>query len=676
MSTSAPKESTEGRTLKLKLLIGCLTPLVVAVICQGLYTVTAQQKALIGGLEEKARSLGALMVNVVGPSLALDDLPGAREGLGFIAKDADFAFAAALAPDGRVLSFVGPEAARALLAASGAVVRAPGLVAGRDVLVALYPLKPGTTEIGTVAVGLQTSKVRSAANRMVVRVVLIAALGILIAVAVVLLLAAAIVRRNRDLKLIMDNVGQGFMNVKRGGELLPEHSHILESWFGEWREGSPFWVYFGGTSKKLESWFELMWDNVRSDMLPVEIALEQLPARTEVGDKTFDFQYKPIFKGSHLLHIMFVISDVTAVVEQERAGQEQRELMSLFQWLLKDRAGLLEFFHDANVLVQQSASRGEQDLIGLRRNIHTLKGNASVFQLTSVARVCEAIETRMAEGEPGPLSDEEAQTLLRTWKGVQDRLVQLLDGDEARRLEVEMAEHQELMAAIERMESHAALLEMAGAWTHEPIKQRLGRYGKQAGQLARQLNKGEIIVRIETGGMRLPQGTLGPFWTSAPHLIRNAVDHGLETPDERRAAGKEGPGVLSMRVRRHEQSLILAIEDDGRGISWDKLASKAKAAGLPAVTREDLIEALFADGVSTRDGATETSGRGVGMSAVRAALIETGGTLSVWSEPGKGTRFEFSWPRAALEPVRELDLGGGKHKNFVEAQVVARAAGG
>ncbi len=656
MNSTAPGPSKEGRTLKLKLLLGCLTPLLVAVICQGLYTVTAQRKALIGGLEEKGRSLGALMVNVVGPSLALDDLPGATEGLGFIAKDADFAFSAALAPDGRVLSFVGPEAARPLLAASASAVKAPSLVVGREVLVALYPLKPGTTDLGTVAVGLKTSNVRAAANRMVARVVLIAAVGIMIAVLVVLLLAAAIVRRNRDLKLIMDNVGQGFMSVKRGGEVLPEHSAILESWFGAWQSGAPFWGYIGGASKKLESWFELMWDNVRSDVLPVEIALEQLPVRAEVGGKTFEFQYKPIFKGAHLLHIMFVISDITALVEQEHASSEQRELMSLFQWLLKDRTGLLEFFHDANGLVQQSATWGDDDLGALKRNIHTLKGNASVFRLESVTRVCEAIENRWADGADGRLSDDEIAVLLATWKGVQDRMLRLLDGDDARRLEIELHEHDELIAAIERQEPHAALFEIARAWTFEPMKQRLGRYGKQAGELARRLNKGELTVRVEADGVRLPQGMLAPFWSSAAHLIRNAVDHGIETPDERRDAGKDGPAVLVLHASRQDEGLVVAIEDNGRGISWDKLAEKARAAGLPSSSREDLVAALFADGITTREGATEVSGRGVGMSAVREACEATGGRLSVWSEPGKGTRFEFAWPRTLLEPARDHEV--------------------
>ncbi len=101
------------------------------------------------------------------------------------------------------------------------------------------------------------------------------------------------------------------------------------------------------------------------------------------------------------------------------------------------------------------------------------------------------------------------------------------------------------------------------------------------------------------------------------------------------------------------------MEDDGRGIDWKKLADKARAAGLPTNTRADLVEALFRDGVSTRDEATEISGRGVGMSAVREACESSGGKVRVQSEPGEGARFQFSWPREVLRGDQPLPRAAG-----------------
>ena len=632
----------EGRNLKLKLLVGCLTPLIIGVLCQTLYTVSAQKRALIGGLEVKVRSLGELMVNVVGPSVAVEDVPGVKDALGFLAKDADFAFAEALTPDGKVMAFLGSESARASLGGAISVVPVARVLNAADVMVALYPLK----EMGTVVVGLKTTSIRATAQRMVMRAALIAAVSILMAVVVVLLLAGVVVRRNRDLKLIMDTVGQGFMSVKREGDLLAEHSAILEDWFGPWQQGVPFWKYFAGTSQKLANTFELLWGNVREDWLPLDVALDQLPRRADAKGKTFEFEYKPVASGAHVSQFLLVISDVTVLVAQERAAVVQRECMSLFQWLLNDRSALFQFFEDGARLVQGLVGPDTGDIVTLKRDIHTLKGNASIFHLTSVTRVCDEIEERLQEAGEA-LTDEERARLVEAWSGAEQRLRQLGKNDDGR-IEIAAAEYQTMIDAIERRAPYPSLEGMVRGWAHEPMKQRFRRYGEQARALGRRLGRGDIHVQIETDDMRLSGGVLAPFWAAAVHVIRNAVDHGIESPEERSRAGKVGPGTLSLRSSEKGDRFVIEVEDDGRGVSWDLVAERARAAGLAAETREDLIEALCADGFTTRDTATDISGRGVGLAAVRAACHETGGECQISSEAGQGTRLEFSWPLAVL----------------------------
>jgi HPt (histidine-containing phosphotransfer) domain-containing protein len=638
----------DGRLLKTKLLIGCLTPLVVGALCQAVYTVSAQKKALTSGLEIKVRSMGELMVNVVGPSVAVDDRPGVRYGLGFLAQDADFSFAEALSPDGEVTAFLGSEAARDSLAGQIGVLRGPRVAAAEDVMAALYPLK----EMGTVVVGLKTSNIRATAHRLVTRTVLIAAIAILMSVVVVLLLADVIVRRNRDLKLIMDTVGQGFMSVRRDGELLPEHSAILEQWFGPWRAGVPFWKYFGGVSGKLERSYELLWSNVESDALPLYVALDQLPRRAEIKGKTFDIECKPVGRGEDVGQFLFVISDISAIVEQERVETEQRECMSLFQWLLNDRPTLFQFLEDGARLVQGLMSPLEGDTVCVKRDIHTLKGNASIFHLTTVTSLCEKLEERLEDGGCGTLTDDEQIRLSDAWKAVERRLRQLGEKNE-NKIEIAVAEYQAMIAAIDRRASYASLDGIVRGWVHEPMKQRLHRYGELARALARRLDRGDLTVQIQAEAIRLPKGALAPFWSSVIHVIRNAVDHGIEPPDERARRGKTGAGVLSLRASEKERRLVIEIEDDGRGICWEQLAERARAAGLACETRAQLVEAMFSDGVTTRESASDISGRGVGMAVVRAACVDTGGRYDVWSEPGCGSRFEFSWPLSAIEASAE-----------------------
>jgi len=115
-------------------------------------------------------------------------------------------------------------------------------------------------------------------------------------------------------------------------------------------------------------------------------------------------------------------------------------------------------------------------------------------------------------------------------------------------------------------------------------------------------------------------------------------------PEERVARGKPGGGHLRLRATMEDDELVLAFEDDGAGIDWPRLEQKAIARGLPFANEPDRVAVLFADGLSSRDEASEISGRGIGMSAVREEVRARGGSIHVDSTPGLGTRIELRCP--------------------------------
>lgn len=99
-----------------------------------------------------------------------------------------------------------------------------------------------------------------------------------------------------------------------------------------------------------------------------------------------------------------------------------------------------------------------------------------------------------------------------------------------------------------------------------------------------------------------------------------------------------------MSAREDDDQLHIIVRDDGRGVDWDAVAARARACDLPSASREELVAALFVQGFSTRSDVTATSGRGVGMNAVREATEALGGTIQIASEPGAGTSVTFAFP--------------------------------
>lgn len=131
------------------------------------------------------------------------------------------------------------------------------------------------------------------------------------------------------------------------------------------------------------------------------------------------------------------------------------------------------------------------------------------------------------------------------------------------------------------------------------------------------------------------------------HMVRNAVAHGLESPAERRAAGKDPCGTVRLSAAHESGTLVIRVEDDGRGLDRAKLREEARRRGLPETLDEaGLFELVFEPGFSTAAEVTGLAGRGVGLDVVRRAVETLRGTISVESEPGKGTRFVLRLPLA------------------------------
>jgi len=449
--------------------------------------------------------------------------------------------------------------------------------------------------------------------------------------------------RNRNMQLVLDNVAQGFIRIDLRGTMASERSAIVGRWFGDIAADANFADVVGAHDEHFATWFTLGLDALRDGYLPIELCIDQMPSRFVLGDRTLEVTYTPLADQAHML---LIVSDVTAQVAREHTEQEQRELVAVFQRVTADRAGFVEFLDEANALIDTLA--GSIDELAEKRAIHTLKGNCAIYGVETFAALCHEIESELEESCQR-LSPAQRERLQGGWRSVCGKLTGLL-GSARNVVEIEPGELQAAIDLASRGAANQELAAMLGSWRHEPVARQLERLGEHAKGLARRLGKAELAVGIEApASLRIDGAAWAPFWAAMVHAVRNAIDHGIETTDERVEAGKPACGRIDLTVSCTARELAISIADDGAGIRWDALREKAQRLGLPAETERDLVEALFTDGVSTSAEATDISGRGVGMAALREAVRRRGGEIDVTSR-GIGTRItcRFAEPSARI----------------------------
>jgi len=443
----------------------------------------------------------------------------------------------------------------------------------------------------------------------------------------------------QQMRRILNNVSQGLVTVDLDGRVGGAHSAPVEAWLGAPPASGLFTDWLAASSPTQAEWFALGWDDLNADFLPFDVVLAQLPSRLNLKDRFIQVDYKPILaEDGSLARVLVVMSDQTAQLRQAQLEREQRESLKVFQALGRDRAGLTEFVDEATALVD--ALRADAPAVLVKRILHTLKGNAATFGLDTLADACHELESRLFESEE-PATDAELDVVRAAWTRTADRIAPFLGAEEGAYVPSKDLHH--LVSAIDEGLPLTVVRNVVQTWTMEPARTRLERVADQSVRIANRLGK-TIEVVIRDHDLCLEPEALGGFWSAFVHVLRNAVDHGIEDQLTRKGQGKSPTGRLTLSVSADDGSVTITAEDDGAGLDWDALRERAAEHGLPSDTEDDLVQALFTDGLSTATEVTDVSGRGVGMAAVRAATEELGGRIHVLSRRGVGTRMSFTFP--------------------------------
>ncbi|MFB6109202.1 MAG: ATP-binding protein [Haloplanus sp.] len=196
-----------------------------------------------------------------------------------------------------------------------------------------------------------------------------------------------------------------------------------------------------------------------------------------------------------------------------------------------------------------------------------------------------------------------------------------------------------------------------------PLETVVGQFPRLVRDLAREQQK-QIDFEMHGEDVELDRTILTEISDPLMHVLRNAVDHGIESPDERAAAGKPETGHVELRATRQRDHVVIEVEDDGAGIHADEIREKAVEEGVrsreevEALDDDEVYDLVFAAGFSTAEEVTDVSGRGVGMDVVKQTVNRLDGTLDVDSDPGEGTRVRIRLPvSVAIVQVLFVSVG-------------------
>lgn len=211
-----------------------------------------------------------------------------------------------------------------------------------------------------------------------------------------------------------------------------------------------------------------------------------------------------------------------------------------------------------------------------------------------------------------------------------------------------------------------------------PLSETFRRLPRLVREVAAQVGK-KVELAVEGGDIEADKSIVEGLYDPLLHILRNALDHGIEPASARQSAGKPSQGSIQVRARQVGHRMEVQVSDDGAGVDLDRVRSLAVSRGYIDAAQADLLqdadvhELLFQSGFSTAAGVTDVSGRGVGMDAVRAAVERLGGRARLTSERGRGTTVSLSLPTSfAMTTVMIVDAGGDRYG--VPMEIVSETA--
>ncbi len=473
---------------------------------------------------------------------------------------------------------------------------------------------------------------------------------------------AAIHKQNKE---ILDNLREAFFIIKKDLTIAPTTSASCRVLFGRDLGRKPLGNILGFRDEK-EDFLRLSLEQVFEDFMPPDVSMRLLPRQvTTVKGRSLDLEYTLIRDQQNKPdRVIVVAADVTETVLQQQQYQKQLDTSNCLFSILQNKDAFLEFLADfKNDLNTLRTSKHRETCM---RVLHTIKGNSGVYNLDFLQKRIHAMETMVAQKKSSDTAffafiQKAAQDIAGQMQKFLDRHHKILDinfqesrkdiytmtGEQLQQLltlarDIENGTRKVLIKELEGLRSRPLSILTA------PLHNSVHRVAKKLGR--------DIEFTITGDHWRTDIESLSPLFRSLVHLVNNACDHGIEPPDDRVTAGKPARGQLNLTMEGDDGfGLKITIADDGAGIHADRILDVARRKKLlpemqlQRLTKDQIHALIFLDGFSTSAEISQTSGRGVGMSAVKAEVEKLDGTIAIETKPGAWTRFILRIPGVILQ---------------------------
>jgi len=463
----------------------------------------------------------------------------------------------------------------------------------------------------------------------------------------------------REQKMYLKNIGQGLLCFRPNLIIREHHSAIVRPMFGKKRiDGIRFPKFIFGDNKTaikdLKEFIDIAFTNTSAEYEMIEAINPISRLKYEHPDGTtkyFTFIFKRVYQQEKVIELMAIVDDITHIVETENkyALEKKKHLMeieqisAILQLQLSDFEEFLKEGHDVitrskdllNLVKNNPDTDITDNVTVIFRLTHTMKGNASNFKFHAIEGMAHKAEDFFAD-----LRDKNTALSPEDLEKAEENLTALEETFE------------NLLNLKEKFSSFSqSSVFNANQDPNSSLKTYFGQLQTLCTDMGKSLHK-KISFNTNVKVDRLPLNLVKIITGPVNHLVRNAADHALENPEERTDIGKKETGSIHFEINEQDQNLLVILRDDGRGINTEKIYKKAIDRGMinegNKLSHGELIQILFKPGFSTKDDTSHSSGRGVGLDAVKDMVTKHGGKVGVKTAANKGTEFSLIFPKTTF----------------------------